>query len=112
MGSKISGKMFSIAQTVRPVLNEVWVKRPLGPPGLPRSNSRTSTRTRAASLEKLHRTGSIKINQSIISKWGNRVVKARSILESRSVTIQQRIGSWIPVDCNLNNENNKGFYIL
>ena len=50
------GTMSSIAQTVQPVLNEAWVKRPLGPPRRQRSTSkesRTSIRTRAASLEKL-----------------------------------------------------------
>ena len=71
-GSIISGKMLSLTQTVRPVLNESWAKRPLGPPRHPRSESRTSTRTRAASLEKMQRAGSIKINHSIISKSGYR----------------------------------------
>ena len=77
-GSRILGTMSSIAQTVRPVINEAWEKRPLGPPRHQRRESRTSTRTRAASLEKLQRTGSIKINQSIISKSGYRVESRKS----------------------------------
>ena len=68
----ISGKMMSLTQTVLPVLNEAWAKRPLGTPRHPKSESRTSTRTRAASLEKMQRAGSIKINHSIISKSGYR----------------------------------------
>ena len=42
----------SITQSVKPTINEDWEHRPLGPPRRPRSESRSSTRTRAASLEK------------------------------------------------------------
>ena len=66
------------------IINEAWEQRPLGPPRQPRSVSRTSTRTRAASLEKMQRTGSIKINQSIITKSVSRVEDRRSRSESRS----------------------------
>ena len=89
-GSRILGTMSSIAQTVQQGRNEAWEKRPLGPPRHPRSESRTSTRTRAASLEKLQRTGSIKINQSIISKSGYIVESRRSRSESSS---RSRAGS-------------------
>ena len=82
--------MSSISQTVRPVLDEAWAKRSLGPPRGPRSESRTSTRTRVASLEKMHRTGSIKINQSILSKSGYSVERGRSRSESRSVSRPSR----------------------
>jgi len=59
-----------IVHKVSPVINEAWEKKPQAPIGAlrrPRSTfrkSRTSTITRAASLEKLHRTGSSKINNS------------------------------------------------
>ena len=158
----ISGKMMSLTQTVRPVLNEAWAKRPLGTPRHPKSESRTSTRTRAASLEKMQRAGSIKINHSIISKSGYRVEEVgqrvdhavsrssnRAVVETdgslvfgltmktamtmkrvkkgeinfiwekkfivakvkNSVMLQPRMGEWIPIDCNLNVENNNDFYI-
>ena len=80
-GSRI---LSSITQSVKPTINEAWEHRPLGPPRQPRSESRTSTRTRAASLEKLQRTGSIKINQSIITKSVSRVENRRIRSESRS----------------------------
>jgi len=59
------------------------VKRPLGPYRRPRDESRISTRIRAASLEKLHRTGNTKINQSIIRKSGYRVKRGSSRSVSR-----------------------------
>ena len=79
-GSRI---LLSNTQSVKPTINEAWEHRPLGPPRRPRSESRTSTRTRAAFLEKRQRTGSIKINQSIITKSVSRVENRRSRSESR-----------------------------
>ena len=90
-GSRI---LSSITQSVGPTMNEAWGQRPFGPPRRPRSESRTSTRTRAASLEKLQRTGSIKINQSIVTKSVSRVENRRSRSESRSESrSRSRVGS-------------------
>jgi len=62
---------FSIVKTIKSALNEAWEKtpQPMGPPSTRRRStsreSRASIKTRAASLEKLDQTGSIKVNKSL-----------------------------------------------
>ena len=56
-----------------------------------------STRTRAASLEKIEQTGSIKINKSIVDNKSGYKVERRSVSRPGSMTVtywDKREGSW------------------
>ncbi len=77
-------------KAMRSAFSEAWEKtsQPMSLPSTRgRSTSkerRASTRTRAASLEKIERTGSIKTNKSLIDNKSGYTVESRSISRSGS----------------------------
>ena len=88
--SKVPSSGFSIVKTIKTAFSKAWEKtpQPVGPLKMRRRStsreSRVSTRTRVASLEKIEQTGSIKIKKRVADNKPGYTVESRSGSRSES----------------------------
>jgi len=103
----------SIVKTIKSALNEAWENTPqrLGPPSI-RRRSR-SRETRAASLEKLNQTGSIKINKSLcVDRKTLNSVGNRSASRQGSKEIEGESSSWTDSEDDIDKRKEGGIHVM